>query len=304
MRYAAILMALVLFACGDDDDDGDDDAPVVDAGAPDVALAADAGNPLLEARPYNYNIPASYDPGTPAPLVLVLHGYSANGFVQSRLFGLIDGSEEHGFLLAYPDGLYNSKGTSYWNATDACCDVDGTNVDDVAYLSAVVDDMEAKYNVDPKRIYVVGHSNGGYMAHRLACDTGDRFAAIISLAGMVWKDPTKCPAEAHVSVLQIHGTADDTVLFEGSSYYPSAIQTVTTWAEKNGCSGALAEDGVTMDMDVGVDGAETTLMTFAGCPVDGEVKLWEMTDAGHIPSVEATVWAAAMWGFLSAHARP
>ena len=302
---AAIGLACALAAlgaCGDDDA-----APAADAGpgAADADLSPDA-NPLVVERPYMMQVPDSYDASKPTPLVLLLHGYAANAFVQVRLFGLLDGSQAHGYIVVYPDGLTDSQGNQFWNATDGCCNVDGNPVDDVAYLSAVLDDVEAHYNVDPKRVYVMGHSNGGYMAHRLACDVGGRIAAIISLAGMTWKDPTKCPAGHLVNVLQVHGDADGTVPYEGNAYIPSAPETVHIWAQKNGCSGAdaIGPGGDPIDLVVDLDGAETTKQSYEGCPPGGAVDFWTIHGGGHIPNFEGATWESVMWTWLDAHPKP
>ena len=291
-----VMAAAFLCACGDDDGA----AGTIDAG---TTVPIDAGNPLVNARPYELNVPSGYQVGEPAPLLVLLHGYSATGFIQVRYMGMLDASEKYGFLVAYPEGLMNSEGKQYWNATDACCDVDDTGNDDVAYLSALIDDVEARYTIDPKRVYLIGHSNGGYMSHRMACDVGERIAAIISLAGMTWKDASKCPAADEVNVLQVHGTEDETVDYLGSDYYPSAPQTVATWAAKNGCTGALAGD-TTADLDIGVAGAETMQQSYAGCPVGGAVDLWTIQGGSHIPSFEPTKWSDEVWAWFEAHPKP
>ena len=99
-----------------------------------------------------------------------------------RLFHLGDAAERRGVITAYPDGTTDSTGSQFWNATDACCNFDGSSVDDSKYLVGVVAAIKAHVAVDPKRIYVMGHSNGGFMSYRTACDHADVFAAIISLA--------------------------------------------------------------------------------------------------------------------------
>jgi polyhydroxybutyrate depolymerase len=232
----------------------------------------------------------------------VLHGYSASGRGQASYFGLFDGSEKHGYLLAYPDGTTDARGYRFWNATDACCNFFGSQVDDVAYLSAVIDDVESRYNVDTRRIFVVGHSNGGFMAHRLACEIGNRLAAVVSLAGATWKDPGRCPAGSPVNVLQAHGDADDTILYGGSPAYPSAQETVATWAQKNGCAGSLQPTGARFDLDTKLPGAETQEQTFTGCPPNGAVTLWTLDGGGHVPSL-GTEWPEAVWIYVSSHAK-
>ena len=277
-----------------------DDKPVAempDAAPPDATAPDAAPNPLLVERPYQHNVPDGYDPATPTPLLLLLHGYGAAGALQAAYFGIDAHARAHGVLLAFPDGTENAMGDRFWNATDVCC---GQGPDDVAYLSAVLDDMELHYNVDPKRIYVVGHSNGGFMAYRLACDVGHRIAGIVSLAGAMWKDPARCPAESDVAVLQVHGDLDTTIEYGGTAFYPSAAQSVAFWAEQNGCGAALT-DGGRLDIEGGLAGEETRIERHA-C-TSGAAELWTIEGGGHVPSF-GPGWSPALLDFLSAHPRP
>lgn len=257
---------------------------------------------LFAARPYGLQVPGSYSATSASPLVLVLHGYGASGLGQAQYFGLIAGSEKHGYLLAYPDGTTDGRGSRFWNATDACCNFFASSVDDVAYLTAVLNDVAARYNVDARRVFVIGHSNGGFMAHRLACDIGDRLAAIVSLAGATWRDPARCPAASRVNVLQVHGDADDTILYGGTVGYPSAEQTVRTWAQKNSCVGTLETTGRSFDLDTRLSGADTHEKAYIGCPEGGAVALWTIEGGGHIPSLDSA-WSDAVWDYMSSHAK-
>jgi polyhydroxybutyrate depolymerase len=261
-----------------------------------------SGASLIQMRPYDNNIPASYK-GQPTPLLILLHGFGQNGFIQNAYFGLNQASEDNGFLLAFPDGTKNSMGQRFWNATDACCDLEHSGVDDVAYINAVIDDMERQYNVDKKRVYLTGHSNGGFMSHRMACDSANRIAAIASLAGAVWKDPSKCNPARPVPVLEIHGDMDTEVPYDGGPNpgdgvaIPSAPETVATWAQKNGCTGDLADTGETKDLDFIVDGPETHVSKYT-C-TNGAAELWTMKGVGHLPNVRQPDWGNALWSFLS-----
>tara|TARA_B100000029_G_scaffold43608_1_gene40392 strand:- start:172 stop:1062 length:891 start_codon:yes stop_codon:yes gene_type:complete len=118
-------------------------------------------------------------------------------------------------MLVLPDGMKNPDGNQYWNATDACCDFYQSGVDDVAYLSGVIEEAIEAFNIDTKRVFLVGHSNGGYMAHRLACERSDLIAGIVSLAGSTWYDEAKCGNPDPVAVLQVHGTWDTTIRYWG-----------------------------------------------------------------------------------------
>jgi polyhydroxybutyrate depolymerase len=173
----------------------------------------------------------------------------------------------------------------------------------------MVDDIYAKYNVDPKRIFLVGLSNGAFMAHRLACDDAARVASIVSLAGGTWTDATKCNPKASVSILDVHGTADMTVPYDGgvgaSGFLePSEMQTMATWAQKNGCTGALAPTGETYDVDTSVAGNETVAQKYSGCPAGIDLELWTMQGSGHIPLLPQPQWGELVWTFVSAHAKP
>jgi polyhydroxybutyrate depolymerase len=258
---------------------------------------------LVEARPYGLKVPARYTASTPTPLVLLLHGYTGSGLGQAQYFGMLTDADQHGYLLAYPDGTEDPGGNRFWNATDACCNFYGLAVDDVAYLSAVLDDVEARYTVDPKRVYVVGHSNGGFMAHRLACEIGQRLAAAVSLAGSTWPDPNRCPAPAPVNVLEIHGDQDQSIFYTGSSTYPSVDRTLAIWAQKNHCTGTLDPVTPNLDLDVQIPGAETLPSSYGGCPTGGSVDLWRIVGGGHVPNLGAS-FADDVWAYLAAHPKP
>ena len=286
----AALLALALSACSSSTGAGADMAQ----------------NPLIDARPYRSVVPTGYDPKTPTPLLLLLHGYSATGLAEDIYLGLGAAVNRRGFLYAYPDGTVDKVGNHFWNATDACCNFFGSTVDDVAYLNAVVDDMSAKYNVDPKRIYVAGHSNGGFMAHRLACDSAGRFAAAMALAGDVWLDPGKCNPSQPVALLQVHGDADESILYLGGSTglgatYPSAPASVGTWAQKNHCS-AAATPGAPMTLDSSLPANQTAVDRYTACATGGAAELWTIHGGTHVPTFVAG-WADTLYDWLSAHAR-
>ncbi len=247
-------------------------------------------------------MPSGYNAATAAPLVILLHGFGASGVIQESYFKLQPQAEARGFLYVHPDGLKNILGLTSWNATNACCQNFAT-VDDAGYITFIIDQVSAAYNVDPTRIYLVGHSNGGFMSYRMACDHADRIAAIVSLAGATFEDATQCTPSEPVSVLQIHGTLDGTIEYEGGNTptgrYPSAEQTVSTWSNYNGCTTTTESRGA-IDLGLAIDGDETTKLAYTGCPVDGEVELWTMVDGPHIPPLTEN-YAADIIDWLYAH---
>jgi polyhydroxybutyrate depolymerase len=283
-----------------------DDAPsiLLDTGASEPEAGVDAGG-IVAGRPYTLHVPSGYDATKPTPLVVMFHGYSATGALQEAYMQLAVTSDAHTFLYAYADGTVDKTGERFWNATDACCDLYGIPVDDVQYFDAIVADIESRYNVDTKRIYEVGHSNGGFMGHRLACDRASTLAAVVSLAGAQWLDPGKCFPSEPVSILEMHGTADAVIDYNGGSTtegtYPSAQQTVTTWAGKDGCTGALAPTGEMLDIDPTLPGSETIVARYGGCPAGIDVELMTIQGGSHIPTINHPAWGELVWGFLSSH---
>lgn len=257
--------------------------------------------PSFDDRPFDVIVPDTYDPATAAPLVILLHGYGAFGSLQEIYFDLRSQVEARGFLYVHPDASSNRLGIAGWNATDACCN--DSDVDDSAYITHIIDEVSVSYNVDPKRVYLVGHSNGGFMSYRMACDHADRIAAIVSLAGATYLDAARCAPSEPVNVLQIHGTDDGTIDYDGGttplSSYPAAQTTVATWSSYNGCASATESLGA-IDLNMALAGNETTMQGFVDCPTDGAVELWTMVDGSHIPPLTSN-FAADIIDWLFAH---
>ena len=142
------------------------------------------------------DFPANFNPNQPLPLVVLLHGYSSSAAQTGGALGLGNLATSRQFFYAAPDGTVDAYGNRFWNATDACCNFGGSQVDDVAYLMAVVDDMASKYPIDPKRIFFIGHSNGAFMTQRMACEHAERLAAVVSIAGAQNNNLARCtPSE-------------------------------------------------------------------------------------------------------------
>jgi len=277
---------------------------------------------LVAKRPYVLKVPSAYaaDAGVstddagrvvspPLPLVILLHGYSANSDVESIYFGTLPVAEERKWLVALPEGTPDSQGKQFWNATDACCDVDGMGIDDVAYLNAIMDDVASKYNLDKKRVFLTGHSNGGFMSYRMACESSGRVAAIWSLAGAMWLDTSKCKPTENVSIAEIHGDADESVNYDGGistdlkKEYPSAHVTVQDWATLDKCTGSL-KAGDPADLVPSTDGAETKVERYEGCPAGTSVELWTVQGGPHSPFFDATKFSNATFDFFAAHPKP
>jgi polyhydroxybutyrate depolymerase len=224
-------------------------------------------------------------------------------------------ADRRGVAWAYPEGTLNERGERFWNATDACCGF-GSEVDDSAYLAALIDEIATKTPIDRRRVYIVGHSNGGFMSHRMACDHAGKVAAIAPISGVTFVDPADCSPSAPVAVAQVHGDADDIIRFDGGALsdfgtdlrtYPGAAKTVDAWLAIDGCDAALAEASRRVDVDADVAGpdgpAETTVAESTGCNPGGRVELWTMHGVGHGPTFTET-FPDVLLDFLLAQSRP
>lgn len=288
---AALLLCLVA-ACGSKDG-GDDATPPAEAG---TTITVD-----LDDRPFKLHFPVSYDPAGSAPLVVLLHGYTADAVRQEAYFRLTAESDRRGFVYAMPDGTRDNRGEQFWNATDACCDFGNLGVDDSTYLRRLIETVTSAYAVDPARVYLIGHSNGGFMALRMACDHADVITGVVSLAGSATDDPAECTPAGEVSVLQIHGDADRVIRYDGGANfghaYPSAEGVVELWRTLNGCSDT-AETGEPLDLDRVQAGAETTVTIYQdGCRGGARVALWTISGGSHRPRL-TDHFAGAVIDFL------
>ena len=147
------------------------------------------------------------------PLVVSLHGFGGDSAYQSIYVPLHERVNGHGFALLLPNGAPDGAGNRVWNPTDECCDGDKAGEDDVAYLTELV--AEARRAREFGAVYLFGYSNGGFMAYHMACKGLPGVRAVASLAGTSYVEDSSCEGSPPVSVLHVHGTADQVILYEG-----------------------------------------------------------------------------------------
>ena len=177
-------------------------------------------------RSYILHVPPSYSSGTAMPLMISLHGHSWTAARFRDTTNLDQIADSKNFIVAYPDGEVNS-----WNAGN-CCNVTGTN--DVDFLSGLVDSISSKYTIDKSRIWALGHSNGGMMAYRSACELSEKFTAI-AVGGGIFAAFSCSPKKA-LSVIHIHGSADETLPITGTVWGPGPLLSAAKYAGYAGCS--------------------------------------------------------------------
>jgi polyhydroxybutyrate depolymerase len=309
-RSAAWLLVPIVGACSRTPPAPDSRADV--ATGTSRVIAPTAPSPTSPAPTSPLKVPPAqiYEPeltdGERAPLLVFLHGLGSSGKLGFDLLGLKAlGGRERSYVIA-PDGSIDTKGRHFWNAHPACCDFDRQEVDDVARLRHLIVDFSTQHAVDARRVYIVGYSNGGFMAHRLACHSSDRIAAFVSIAGASPVPGEACAIAAPLAALEIHGDADDVVSYHGGRLFQrpalvphaSAPQTLAFWADRLGCTGK-ANAGPDFDLDPGLPGAETRTQSHDDCKL-GIAALWTVRGGTHLVGARQKL-LEQVWQFLSSH---
>jgi polyhydroxybutyrate depolymerase len=222
-------------------------------------------------RTYVLHLP----PGPPAGLVLNLHGAGMNGGQQAALTDYNSVADRYGFVVAYPDGI-----DSTWADGRGASLPDRQGVDDVGFLSTMINQLSRAYGIPPGRVFVTGMSAGGFMANRLACERADLVTAIAPVSGTLGSG-FPCAPSRPVSVMAVHGTSDPVVPFDGgvmngrggASDIVSAPALAERWRAIDGCPGPLVADAA--------GSGEVQQMTAAGCAGGTEVTLVRINGGGH-----------------------
>lgn len=238
------------------------------------------------ARMYMVHVPKNSTDKTKLPLVLALHGGGGNIAIQAddEKYGLITKSDNAGFLLVFANGFSRNKSgmLATWNAGECCGEARDKKIDDVKFISEVLKDVSKRFNVDSKRIYAVGMSNGAMMSYRLACELSDQFSAIAAIAGT--DNTLECNPSKGVSILHIHAKNDTHVLFNGGAgkdafkdkskvtEFTSVESTIQKWVKLNQCRLEPKK------IDLG-PGAYCNL--YESCRDGSQVKLCVTDDGGH-----------------------
>ncbi|MDQ6772750.1 MAG: alpha/beta hydrolase-fold protein [Candidatus Dormibacteraeota bacterium] len=237
-------------------------------------------------RTYRLVVPRDLPSSRPAPLFLVLHGYTWSAGSFEAYIDFDRQAAALGAVAVYPKGFNAS-----WDAGTCCGDAVRDGLDDVRFIEAVVAQVESVQSIDRHRIYAVGFSNGAMLALRLACERPELFAAVASVAGEL--EVSDCAPDPPPSVLQIHGSADAVVRYPG--FVTWANTTVFDWwrhrAECSAQTTSVAGPGVTVRRAGGCSGSTAV----AEYEVAGGMHAW--------PRLKALDASAAAAAFLSAHPR-
>ena len=184
-------------------------------------------------RDYILYIPAIYDGSADFPLVLNFHGFGSNANEQMFYGDFRDIADTEGFLLVHPQGT-SLNGSQYWNVGSPGSS--GSTIDDVGFTEALIDELANLYTINLDRVYATGMSNGGFMSFLLACQLSEKIAAIASVTGSMTLDTyDNCNAQHPTPILQIHGTSDNIVPYNGNTGSLSIDDVISYWVNYNNC---------------------------------------------------------------------
>lgn len=260
----------------------------------------------IEKRTYRFHM--GKDAKKPAPLVIALHGAGSNGLQTEVLTGLSALADQKGFAAAYPDGT-----NRLWRYDGFSPDID--------FIRDLIDELVKSGEVDRTRVYVTGISNGAYLSNRLACEIGDRIAAIAPVSGTMPKlMAERMKPERPIPVMYFHGTDDKVVGYDGTDMFTKraaslgAEEWVAWWAKKNG--GAEKPEVEKMP-DRADDGTTVERWSYKETEKGAPVIFYKITGGGHTwPGSKVDIEkvlgrttkdidaSELMWGFFEKHRLP
>ncbi len=191
-------------------------------------------------RTYRLYIPKSYDVTKSSSLVVDLHGYTSNAEQEQYYSNFKSIADTANFLVVYPNGTKLSNGDQFWNAG-----LSPLLINDVNFISELIDKIKAGYSIDLNSVYACGMSNGGFMSQTLACALNNKIAAIASVTGSMFiSQYGTCVPGRVVPVLQIHGTADNTVPYQGNNQMIAIDTLMKFWVKHDQCNAIPVIDSV------------------------------------------------------------
>ena len=280
-------------------------------------------------RVYYVHLPPQADDGQPLPVVLNFHGGGGDALGQERYTGMDSLADEEGFIAVYPAGTGRlGERLLTWNAGGCCGFAQDESIDDVGFVRVLLDDLEGVVDIDRRRIYATGLSNGAMMAYRLGMEAGDIISAISPVAGAMKVDSFE-PVRP-LPILHIHSVDDPRALYGGGTGPPFPFTNRTVdhvpvesalelWADCDGCPSAptLADSRST---DYGAEASVQTaeLWIYGPCESGAEIGLWKLSGAGHVwpggdpdfltnilgPSTTVIDANREMWAFFTRYALP
>jgi len=225
-------------------------------------------------RSFILHLPAGYTAGQHLPLVINHHGYTSNASQEMLYTQMNTTADNNHFIVVYPDGLNNAWNSGFVGSYS------NPNPDDVGFIGKIIDTMNLLYGVDLNRVYSCGMSNGGYQSYRLACDLENRIAAIASVTGSLTNNVAiNCNQTRSVPILEIHGTADPTVPYNGATGSYAIEDVISFWVSKNQCS--TVSDTTFVANTNTADSSTVQEIRYRSCAGGSEVWLYKVIGGEH-----------------------
>ena len=271
-------------------------------------------------RSYLIHIPKNYDQSKPTPLVVALHGGFDKAKKMARQTEFSELADREGFIVLYPNGITLFGWLQHWNARYCCGKAMKDGIDDLGFVDGLIEQAQAHLNIDSKRIYMVGYSNGGMLAYLFASEEPEILAAVAILSstiGIKSSEPERqITAPMHpVPMIIFHGREDEIIPYEGgqpsgkkSQNYISVSDSALFWAENNGCTKPVTvehqfENRVLKQIwSECEDGSETILFTIEGWNHDPPTRRFtgKLSATDPLKDFHATDF---IWEFFSRHSR-
>ena len=226
-------------------------------------------------RAFFLYVPPSYDASKPTALVISMHGAGMRAVAHMHTSQWNRVADRHGFIVVYPSAI-KGRGPLVWEFGD-----EGDHaLADVRFMADLIDHIGGSYNIDRRRIYANGLSNGGGMSFALSCTMSDRIAAV-GLVGTAFTAPWEwCTDDRPVPMIAFHGTDDTSTPYHGGRTwiappwmaFPSIPTYVANWARRNRCAAESVETRVAGDV---------TRRSYSNCANDANVLFYTIEGGGH-----------------------
>jgi polyhydroxybutyrate depolymerase len=234
-------------------------------------------------RQFQITLPDNYSASNSYPLIIGLAGYQQSSLEFNQIWNFDKYVDSKEFIYVAPDGKFDRFGNQFWNGA-GCCDTGKIHTDDDAYILSIIQKISGQYSIDQNRIYLIGHSNGGFMVNELACRHANLFAGVIDIAGGNYSNLSQCKPTSPINYLEVWGSKDET--FSGNhelgKKIAGAVTLLNFWRKQNGCTNKPIVDPIKYFYDQRVGKPATIKKTYPNCKAVTE--FWEMIGSKHLPS--------------------
>ena len=249
-------------------------------------------------RTFLLHLPSGYTGNDPLPMIIAMHGGFGSASNLQNQSQLSVTADKENFIVVYPEGVKSPLGIRTWNAGGCCGYASLTDIDDVGFISALIDSLADRYAIDTQRVYATGMSNGGFMSYRLACELPDKIAAIAPVAASM--SMVTCNPSRPVPVIHFHSYLDMNVPYQGGigdgpsdHYNPPQDSVLSAWSEIDNCG---------IEKDTVVNNDEYTHTQWRNCDCSYEIHHYITRDGGHSwPGGQQTITGDPVSAYINAN---